>query len=145
VASQIYVGANPTTPEGVVTRLGAESQISDGPSRVYVDSEVIDRAALRATKVYVDDADNTFVEPSYYQGRDALNIPLTARGAPSVGELANKGVASLVSGKIPAEQIPGLGAGILRGPWPLESTVNGTVGNTPMKIGEFNIGQMAAG
>lgn len=134
MASKIYVGKTPETPEGVVTRLSGEQQLGTGPSQVYVDTQVINGADLLADKAYVDAADNTFVEASYVATQDALNLPTTAKGA------AN-GVASLVGGTVPYSQLPGLGAGILRGPWGVSTTASGTTGATPLKMGTWNIGQ----
>lgn len=137
MGSLLYAGVSGDDPEGILVRSSANAQLASGPSRGYTDGKIIELADSYATKVYVDDADAQFATPNFYQSRDALNVPLSSRGQPD-------GVASLdAAGKIPVAQTPVLGFGTMRGPWGIASTSTGTTGSTPLKIGEFQLGQTA--
>jgi len=135
VASLNYVGAQPVTEEGVVNRLAVTNLLDQGNSRSYANGRIAALAFLRADKTYVDTNDANYAEVSYYQTRDALNVPVSSKGQPG-------GVATLDgSGKVPSAQLPTLGTSIARGPWGVSSVSSGTTtGNTPLKIAEYNIG-----
>lgn len=137
MASGLYVGKPATTDQGVMTRLSTDAKLTSGPNRTSTDSRVAELAEPLATKTYVDTADAGFADVAYYTGRDALNVPNSARG--SAG-----GVASLDgSGKIPSAQLPALGFGTIRGPWGVKNTYSGTTGTTPLKVADFVLGVTA--
>lgn len=134
MAGLTYVGADDTDPRSIETRLSAEGNLNQGVSRSYVSGRIAEKMATRATKTYVDTADEQFAPVAYYSERDALLVPLTAKGVAS-------GVATLnASGKVPAAQIPVLGAGMLRGPWGANQSFGGTTGSTPLKVAQWNLG-----
>ena len=131
-----YVGPSPQLDPDVGNRLQATTILDNAPiNRTTAASQVHDEAVNnRASKTYVDNQDNTFALISYYQTRDALNLPNSAKGA------AN-GVATLTaSSKVPTTQMPGLGAGYLRGPFGPTTLFTASTGTTPAKIADFNIG-----
>lgn len=105
--------------------------------------------ATYAQKSYVDSQDATFSTVSYYQTQDALNVPNSVVGAVNQVSGVNTaitgsyyGVASLdSSGKLPAAQMPVLGAGYVQGPYGPTAVSSGTsTTNTPVKIADWNIG-----
>lgn len=131
-----YVGITPTDPDNVVNRRQATTVIDSAPvNRTDVSSQIHTAAtATYASKTYIDTQDATFVEPDYYQDRDALNLPLTAVGQPN-------GAASLVDGKVPLAQMPALGSGFLLGPYgPTTTPVGRTAGESPLKLCDIAIG-----
>lgn len=129
-----YVGADPTDPRDIETRVVTEEILTDGVSRSYVDGRVDALMNLRASKTYVDTQDELYVENAYYTSQDALLVPLTAKG------VAN-GVATLDgSSKLPLAQTPVLGGGILKGPWGYDSAFSGTTNDVPLKIAQWNVG-----
>ena len=136
-----YVGALPAGDTDVMNRLAVSTRIAAAPVtqgsvQAQITALVAGGSPTYATKSYVDTQDGTFVLPSYYQGRDALNIPLTALGQPS-------GVASLsadATPTVPLAQIPVAGAGYIKGPYGPTASATGTTGATPLKIADWNIG-----
>lgn len=136
-----YVGGA-ASASGDTVNVGAVTNLINAfsPSRVSVDAQldslVGGASPTYATKVYVDNQDATFVEPIYYETRDALNVPKTLKGVAS-------GVATLdnVTGKVPAEQIPNLGNPYVLGPFGLTGQFGGSTGSVPIKIAEWNLGQ----
>jgi hypothetical protein len=156
-----YVGPPAQNPDEVVTRLKLNNDLNNAtPSRTSVSSEILSVATTGApvagstlgpyaTKTYVDNHDQQFELPSYYQQQDLLNVPLDAEGAvnevtgtptPLTGSIY--GVASLDStGKIPLAQIPALGSGMMMGPYGPTAVYSGSTTSTPMKIADFNLGQ----
>ncbi|QZE10553.1 hypothetical protein SEA_SCOOBYDOOBYDOO_238 [Mycobacterium phage ScoobyDoobyDoo] len=134
MAGLSYVGAPDTNARQVETRQSAETQLTTGVSRSYVAGRVTELMASRATKTWVDSRDETYAPVSYYSAQDGLLVPLTAKGVAS-------GVATLnASSKVPAEQLPTLGAGILRGPWGADQSFGGTTNDVPLKIAQWNLG-----
>lgn len=135
VSSIRYVGHASSRGTDIISRLRLNNLISTAvPSRTTASSDVVDAAATYATKTYVDGQDALFQLPSYYQDRDALHIPLAAKGQPN-------GVASLDdNGKIPVSQIPALGSGYLSGPFGPTVVYAVSASNTPLKIAEWEIG-----
>lgn len=124
----------------------------------------VDLAAVYAHTDYVDTQDARFVsetldsESSYYRRRDkgtwidpATGQPDTASalvplaGDNNTGGVGQPGgVATLVGGKIPAAQIPNLGAGFLRGPYMATAYTPITgVGTTPVRIASWDLGVTA--
>ncbi|QIG58154.1 hypothetical protein SEA_SKOG_2 [Gordonia phage Skog] len=123
-----YVGPDATDPRDVERRANAEAVLQSGISRSWVDTQVAAAAAPLASKVYVDTRDNLYTTPAYVAQRDALLVPLSSKG--QVG-----GVATLdANGKIPVEQTPVLGAGLLRGPYGEEGASGNTATDTPVKV-----------
>lgn len=134
-----YVGVDPVADPDVENRTNVDAQLDTGVSRSYVDGRVRDTisgvvgGAPRATKSYVDGKDATFASATYYGTQDALLVPNAAKA------VAN-GVASLDAGsppKIPVAQIPVLGVGILKGPFPVSHTFNGNTFDIPFKIADW--------
>ena len=79
-----YVGATPTHPTDVGNRLQARTILTSGSvNRTAVTTQINDAIALRASKTYIDTQDAQFQLPSYYQTRDALNIPISSVGQPN--------------------------------------------------------------
>lgn len=131
-----YVGATPTNPLDVTNRLQGRAVLASGPvNRTVVSSQIADAVAAHASKTYIDTQDAQFQLPSYYATRDALNIPISSVGQPD-------GVAYLDAGtgKVPLSQMPALGAGYLLGPFGPTAVFAQTMGSTPAKIADFNIG-----
>lgn len=128
-----YVGVDPVADEDTENRINAEAGLNVGVSRSYVQGRVDELAAPYATKAYVDTQDAKFASQTYYPAQDALLIPNAAKAT------AN-GVASLVSGKIPAAQIPILGVGICKGPIPVSHTFGGSTFDIPFKIADWTLG-----
>lgn len=134
MAGLIHAGPDDTHPRSIETRLSAEQTLTEGVSRAYVIGRVTERMAARASKTYVDTADATYAPAAYFAQRDALLVPLTARGVPS-------GLATLDAGvKVPVSQMPVLGAGMLRGPWGADQSFGGTTNDTPIKIAQWDLG-----
>lgn len=137
MSSLSYVGAAPQDSPDIVNRRQATTIINSAPvNRTGVSSQIHTTATTTyASKTYIDTQDATFALPSYYQSRDDLNVPNTAKGQ------AN-GVASLdSSGKIPLAQMPVLGAGYLLGPYGTTTApVQRVAGQSPLDIVHFNIG-----
>lgn len=139
-----YRGPNAVDPTDIVNRGDLLAGLNTAAvNRTDVAGQVSVAAGLRASKTYIDNQDALYALPSYYQNRDALNIPVASRGA------AN-GVASLDSnGKIPLAQLPALGAGYLLGPFGprhLNASVavfSGSTGSTPLKICDWELGSQS--
>lgn len=130
-----YVGRAPTDPEDITTRLQVNSLLQEGVSRSSAQTDVNDANLLRATKTYVDAQDGLYALPSYYQTRDALNVPLAQKA------VAN-GIATLdANGKVPLNQLPVLGVGSFIGPFGPTAVFNGSSsGATPLKIADLHVG-----
>lgn len=134
-----YVGADAQEGGDITNFLGVNTLIDSlAPSRASVTSQVqglVD--AVYATKVYIDQRDQSFVDTAYYQSRDGLNIPNSYAGVQG-------GVSTLDTSptpKVPVGQTPTLGAGLIKGPWgPTSVTAASTIGATPTKIAEWQIG-----
>jgi hypothetical protein len=78
------VGATPTAPTDIGNRLQSRTLLSSGTvNRTAVTTQISDAIALRASKTYIDTQDALFQLPSYYQTRDALNIPIASVGQPN--------------------------------------------------------------
>ncbi|QDF18656.1 hypothetical protein SEA_PUPPER_170 [Gordonia phage Pupper] len=123
-----YVGANAVDDRDVERRVNAEAVLQSGISRSWVDAQVNAAATPLATKTFVDTRDNQYTTPNYVAQRDALLVPLSSKG--QVG-----GVATLdANGKIPVEQTPILGAGLLRGPYGEDGAMGNTATDTPVKV-----------
>jgi len=140
-----YVGTDPSVGRDTENRINASTALNVGVSRTYVSGRVTDIAngvvqgdpnAARASKSDVDSRDAAYSSAAYYQAQDALLIPNASKG------LAN-GVASLVSGKIPQAQIPVLGTGICRGPFPASHLFGGNTFDIPFKIADWQLGVTA--
>lgn len=87
-----YIGASPTDPRDFESRQHTEDVLNSGFSRSYVQGRVAEKVAARASKSYVDAQDAGFASVSYYPARDALLVPLTAKGVASgVATLGNDG------------------------------------------------------
>jgi hypothetical protein len=142
VAVLTYVGVDPAAAPDVENRTNVDVLLNAGVSRVYVDGRVEDTISgvvggqPRATKSYVDGKDSSYASTAYYGTQDALLVPNSAKGT------AN-GVASLSGGKIPQAQVPVLGVGILRGPFPVSHTFAGTTFDIPFKIADWALGTLA--
>ena len=135
MSSLRYVGKSSEADKDVVSRLRATNILNAAtPNRSSVTTDVTNAVIPYATKTYIDTQDGTYALPSYYQQKDALNVPKSAKGQPN-------GVANLdADGKIPVTQIPALGAGYIYGPFGPTSTSVGTTSNVPLKIAEWLIG-----
>lgn len=133
MAGLSYVGVDPSAGRDTENRINVEDQLTTGISRLYVQGRVAELAAPLASKSYVNNQDALFESAVYADGQDALLIPNGAKGTPN-------GVATLgADGKIPPEQIPRLGVGILRGPFPTSHTYNGTTFTDPFKIADWKL------
>jgi hypothetical protein len=129
-----YSGAPSVTGRGLETAKSAEAVLLSGVSRSSVTGRVAELAAPYASLVYVNNQDSQYAPASAYAAGDATLIPKTALGA-------NNGVASLnVSGKIPTEQVPVLGAGMLRGPFGHKEETPAVTGTTRTKIADLFTG-----
>lgn len=148
-----YVGKQATNPNEITNRLVTNAVLSSAtPNQASVQAEITaltsGSGATYATKSYVDTQDATFSTVSYYQAQDLLNVPNTVVGALNQVAGVNTaltgpyyGVASLDSaGRMPAAQMPVLGAGYVQGPYGTTAVTTGSTSNTPLKIADFNIG-----
>lgn len=135
-----YVGTEPATSADILNRGQGTVLINNAVAGRTFASEMAEAAAAeKASKSYIDLADANYVTVDYYQGRDALNVPLASVGQPN-------GVASLSGGKIPGAQIPVLGAGYLRGPFgPTTINAVNNATTTPVKVADFAIGVQSVG
>lgn len=135
-----YVGTDPATATDILNRGQGTVLIDNAPVGRTAASEMVETAAAgRAAKSYIDLADANYVTVDYYESRDALNVPAANLGQPN-------GVASLSGGKIPAAQIPVLGAGYLRGPFgPTSINAVNNATTTPVKVADFTIGVQSVG
>ena len=131
-------GATPSSGKDIDRRLETLAQLNTGISRDYVSGRAVTLAVNKATKTYVDNQDANYQLVSYYQSQDTNTlIPLASKG------VAN-GVASLdTTGKIPAAQVPSLGAGIVKGPYGPTSVQDVTTSTTPVMMCQWNIGVQA--
>lgn len=118
-------------------------------SQTAVAGQIGTAVASLASQTSVNNALAAFIQPSYYQAQDALLVPLANVGVPSVvaNPTANPpvagvaGIASLDgSGKIPAAQVPTLGAGYLAGAYGPTATFSASATFAPIKIADWNIG-----
>lgn len=130
-----YVGPPAADDNDIISRSTAEQILDAGDvTRVQVAGDIATAVSLRASKAYIDQADSLYATVSYYQDQDNMNLPLLSIGQPN-------GAAALVSGEVPAEQIPAGGAGYLRGPYGATTRWTVTdVTDTPTRIAEFRIG-----
>jgi hypothetical protein len=130
-----YVGAAPTNPLDITTKLAVTTLIgATPPTQVSAASQVTSAAALKASKAYVDTQAAAYTSPAYVAAQDALNIPASSVGQPN-------GVAALDSGThIPLTQVPSVGAGYLLGPFGVTAVNSGSTGSTPLKIADWDIG-----
>lgn len=126
-----YVGAQADDDIEVEDKSGVETILNAGLSRDAAQARIDDAVALKASKVYVDGQDSTFATSSYHLTQNAALIPVEARGA------AN-GVASLdAARKVPGQQIPFMGSGLIKGPYGANSLYAGATGTTPLKVAEW--------
>lgn len=136
------VGKQAVNPTDVPNRGVLNATLSAAvPNQASVTTQVANLTSgaspTYAPRTYVDSQDATFQLPSYYQTQDALNVPLSSVGQPN-------GVASLDStAHVPALQLPVLGAGYLQGPYGPTAVFTGSTSNTPLKIADWNIGNVA--
>jgi len=131
-----YIGPAPVDPEDVANRLQLNSIIDTAAvNRTAVASQALTEAGNYASKTYVDTQDALFASDSYYQQRDGLNIPLSAKGVAG-------GVATLDgSAEVPIAQMPVLGASYVKGPYGATAvTLPVQAGSEPVKFADFNIG-----
>ena len=130
-----YVGATPTSPEDLATKLRISQLVAAAdPNQVSATTDVNTAAALKAAKAYVDTQAAAYATPSYMTTRDALNVPLTAKGQLN-------GVATLgADGKILPSQIPAVGAGWVLGPYGPTSGTSAITDSTPVRIADWDIG-----
>lgn len=155
MSSLSYVGKQPSVSSDITNR-GVTTTILQAatPSQTSVQAQINALVACTvsgntltggtyATRVAVDTLNATFETISYYQTQDLLNIPNSALGTvgtipTQLGTSGYYGVASLdASTKIPAAQIPALGAGIIKGPYGTTAQAAGTTGTTPVKIADW--------
>lgn len=143
-----YVGKPPAVSNNIANRLGLNNLLAAAtPNQTTVASQITNlysgASPTYATKSYVDQQDATFQPPSYYQSRDALNIPNGAKGTKASSPITGSyyGVASLDAGtKVPLAQMPNMGAGYFKGPFGTTAVATGTTTSTPLKIADWNLG-----
>lgn len=135
-----YVGALPDADTSVVNKLAMVNRIAAAPMSVgAVQAEltglISGGSATYATKTYVDTQDALYQPVSYYQGKDALNVP-------SASVNVANGVAGLNgSSKVALSQIPNVGAGFVKGFYGATSVIStGSTGATPFRIADWNLG-----
>lgn len=134
MAEAFYVGPPATTGRDIERQETGEATLQSGVSRDGVDARVSEIAASYATKEYVDTQDSQFAAATYFAAGDSALIPNEALGVPG-------GVASLnASARIPTNQVPVLGFGILRGPYGHKTVVPGITTVTPKKIADVFTG-----
>lgn len=151
-----YVGATAAVNGQVTNRLATNTLLAGAtPNTISVQAQVdaltSGGSATYASKSYVDTQDATFTSVSYYQSQDALNVPNAAVGAvnlvsgvPTALSGSYYGVASLDSaGRVPAAQMPVLGAGYIQGPYGITAFSPGNTSNTPLRIADWNIGAVS--
>jgi hypothetical protein len=123
----------------------ANATISQGA----VAGQIATAVALLASQTSINNALANYAQPAYITAQDALLLPTSWVGVPSVPAnpaatpptAAITGVASLDgTTKIPLVQVPALGAGFISGPWGPTATFAGSATNTPIKICDWNIG-----
>jgi hypothetical protein len=132
-----YVGPKPQQPNDLLNKIQATQILGSAPvNRTGVSSQIHTQATtVYASKSYIDQQDATYALASYAVTQDNLNI-----ADASVGTA--QGVASLdASGKIPLDEMPALGAGLLLGPFgPTTSVTRRQAGQSPLDFCDFNIG-----
>ena len=133
-----YLGPAPTSDKEVLSRRHGVNLINDiAVNRNGVISQIEDAAESRASAEFIDLADADYATADYYQSRDALNVSVSSLG------VAN-GVAPLVAGVVPLENLPILGSGFIKGPFgPTTVNVTGNVTTTPVKLADFAIGNQS--
>lgn len=153
MAGLYYVGKTPASDGDLTTQADARATFNTGVTRRYVADYITGAVADKVTKVQVDTWDSAYAPVTYYQQRDTLLVPKTAKGV--VGGVAKLSATtqSTYAGDTGyvATQVPVLGAGVMRGPYGMTKQYSRTnVGATPQIIGEWlyptasaaNFGQM---
>ena len=145
-----YVGPDASGSTDLVNKADVDNAYANAAvSQTAVAGQVATAIASLASTVSVDNALASFVQSTYYQTQDTLLVPLASVGVPSVTANPSatppvagvQGIASLDStGKIPAAQVPVLGAGWVAGPYGPTATFSATATNAPQKIADWNIG-----
>jgi hypothetical protein len=136
------VGKQAVSPKDIPNRGVLNAALSASvPNQASVSTQVANLTSgatpTYAPRTYVDGQDATFQLPSYYQTQDALNVPLSTVAQPL-------GVASLDgTTHVPLPQLPILGAGYIQGPYGPTAVFTGSTSNTPLKIADWNIGNVA--
>lgn len=144
------VGPPAVATTDVVTKHDVDTDYANAAvSQTAVAGQIATAVSGLASQVSVNNALASFVQSPYYQNQDALLVPLSSVGAPSVPANpsatppvpAVTGIASLDStGKIPPPQVPVLGAGYVAGPYGPTATFSASAVNVPAKIADWNIG-----
>jgi hypothetical protein len=150
MAGAKYVGPPAAVATDLVNKGDIDRDYANATvSQIAVAGQIATAVASLASQVSVNNALAAFVQPPYYQNQDALLVPLTSVGAPSVTAdptasppvVGVTGVASLDgTGKIPSVQVPTLGAGYLQGPYGPTATFSASATIAPIKIADWNIG-----
>lgn len=146
----VNVGRPSATTTDIVTKLDVDNDFANASvSQGAVTAQVTTAIAGCASATAVNNALAVFAQSAYYVSQDALLVPRTSVGAPSVAAnptasppvAAVTGVASLDgSGKIPPAQVPTLGSGYMSGPWGPTATFSANTVSLPVKIADWNIG-----
>ena len=140
MASLYYLGKAPSANGDLTTQGDSRTTFDAGVTRRYVSDRITASIANRVTKVQVDEWDSAYAPVTYYQQRDVLLTPNSAKGAVGgVATLTSSLVSTLAGGTgYVAVQVPVLGAGIMRGPYGMTKQYTKTnVGATPQIIGEW--------
>ena len=143
-----YVGKAPSNPGDVINELAVNNLINTTfPNQSSVAAEAASvAAATYATQTYVNNQAATYALPSYLATQDLLNLPAAYVGTPSptaLGSTSFYGAASLnSSAQVPITQMPVLGTGYIVGPVGATATAAGTTSNVPLRIADWNVGQI---
>ena len=130
-----YVGKTPAVDRDLVTQADAKAVFNTGVTHDYVTDQIDAKVIGKVTKEQVDLWDSTFAPANYYQDQDKLLLPVSAKGA--TGGVATLGTTPALSKSggtgyvASADQLPMLGAGILRGPYGM---------NKQYSYGQFDAG-----
>lgn len=145
-----YVGPPAAAATDITKKSDVDSAYANATvSQGAVAGQIATAVSTLATQASVNNALANFAQPAYLTAQDALLLPLTWVGVPSVAAnsaatpptTAITGVASLDgSSKIPTAQVPVLGAGFVSGPFGPTATFAGSATNTPIKICDWNLG-----
>lgn len=135
-----YVGPAGAGGDDVMTQRNVTDLLDGGTTHGFALDRITTLSAPYATLDYINLADATFVVPSTVDTRDALNLPLTAKG------VAN-GVATLDgSSLVPVPQCPNLGAGILKGPYGIASQISAdTTTSSQVQLATIDLGSSGTG
>lgn len=113
-----YAGPTATAADELMNQRAVTDLLDTGTTRSFALDRIDALSAPYATTDYINLADNAFVAPSIVDTRDALNLPLTAKGAVN-------GVGTLDSSSyVPLAQCPNLGAGIMKGPYGIATQIS---------------------